>query len=229
MDNNLPQHIAIILDGNRRWAKKRGLPILAGHKQGVETLKKIIKHCQKIGIKTLTVFAFSTENWKRSKKEVDYLMKLLELYVKKEGEKTSKEGICIRVLGEMNKLPRSLQKELTKIIELTKDNLEFHFNIALNYGGRAEIVKATKKIVASGTSPKAVNEDLITQNLCTASLPDPDLVIRPGGEKRVSNFLLWQIAYSELYFANVLWPDFNEKQLDLALAEFKRRKRRFGK
>ncbi len=161
MDNNLPQHIAIILDGNRRWAKKRGLPTLIGHKQGAETLKKIIKHCQKIGIKIVTVFAFSIENWKRSKREVGYLMKLFENYARKEKNEMNKQGVRIQVLGDMTGLPKLLQKTLNEAIKLTKENSKLCFNLALNYGGQAEIVRAAKQIVASGISPKSVNEDLI--------------------------------------------------------------------
>ena len=204
------------------------MPTLIGHKQEAETLKKIIKHCQKIGIKILIVFAFSTENWKRSKREVGYLMKLFENYARKEKNEMNKQGVRIQVLGDMTGLPKLLQKTLNEAIELTKENFKFCFNLALNYGGQAEIVRVVKQIVASGIFFKSVNEDLIAQNFYSVSLPDPDLVIRPGGEKCLSNFLLWQIAYSELYFTDVFWPDFDEKQLDLALAELERRKKRFG-
>jgi len=221
---NLPYHIGIIMDGNRRWAKGKGLAPLQGHQKGSEAFEKIARHCQKKGIKILTVFAFSTENWNRSKKEVDYLMKIfLNVFRKERVDKLMKEKVKVNVLGQKHRFSKQLQKKIQEIEDLTKDNSKFILNICLSYGGRADIVEAVKKI-----GNKKITEDLISKNLWTQGLRDPDLIIRTGKEKRISNFLIWQSAYSEFYFSDKHWPDFSEAELDKALKEYDKRKRRFG-
>jgi len=221
---NLPYHIGIIMDGNRRWAKEKGLAPLKGHQKGSEAFEKIARHCQKKGIKILTVFAFSTENWNRSKKEVDYLMKIfLNVFRKERVDKLMKEKVKVNVLGQKHRFSKQLQKKIQEIEDLTKDNSKFILNICLSYGGRADIVEAVKKI-----GNKKITEDLISKNLWTQGLRDPDLIIRTGKEKRISNFLIWQSAYSEFYFSDKHWPDFSEAELDKALKEYDKRKRRFG-
>ena len=222
---NLPYHIGIIMDGNRRWAKQKGLSPLQGHKKGLEIFEKIARHCQKRGIKILTVFAFSTENWNRSKREVDYLMKLfLKTFSKKRIDELMKEKVKVNILGQKYRLSKKLQKKIQEVEELTKINSKLILNIALSYGGRADIVEAVKKI-----GSKKITEDLISKNLWTQGLRDPDLVIRTSNEKRISNFLIWQAAYSEFYFSDKHWPEFDEKELDKILKEYDRRKRRFGR
>jgi len=222
---NLPYHIGIIMDGNRRWAKQRGLSPLQGHKKGLEVFEEIAKHCQKRGIKILTVFAFSTENWNRSKKEVDYLMNLfLNAFNKKRIDELIKEKVKVNILGQKHRLSKKLQKKIQEIEESTKVNSKLILNIALSYGGRADIVEAIKKI-----GNKKITEDLISKNLWTQGLKDPDLIIRTSNEKRISNFLIWQVAYSELYFSDKCWPAFDEKELDKILKEYDKRKRRFGR
>ena len=228
---SIPIHIGIIVDGNRRWAKKRHLPSFYGHKFGLENLKRIGRYCQKRGIKILTVFAFSTENWQRSKKEVSYLMKLLESapsspeYIRELIEREVK----VNIIGQRERLPQKLQSKIKEIERLTKNNKKAVFNIALSYGGRAEIVEAVKNILAKKINPEKIDENTISKNLGTKDLPDPDLIIRTGKRKRISNFLLWQSAYSELYFSDKLWPDFTEKDLDKAIREFSLRKRTYGR
>jgi len=213
------------MDGNRRWAKDKGLGSLAGHQKGFETFEKIARYCQKKGIKILTVFAFSTENWNRSKKEKDYLMKIfLSVFRKERIDELMKEKVKINVLGQKYRFSKQLQKKIQEIEDLTKDNTKFILNICLSYGGRADIIEAIKKI-----GEKKITEDLISKNLWTQGLPDPDLIIRTGKEKRISNFLIWQAAYAELYFSDKHWPEFTEHDLDKALKEYDERKRRFGK
>lgn len=225
-----PRHIGIIIDGNRRWAKKRGLPALEGHRRGFENVKEMIKWCTARELNILTFYAFSTENWNRSQREVNYLMRLLlKAMNKKYVKKVEKEKIGIRLMGQRERLPKFLQKSIKDAEELTKDNKEKIVNFAISYGGRAEIVEAVKKIVKQKIAPNRITEDLVSQNLWTRELPDPDLIIRTGGEKRISNFLIWQGAYSELYFYDKFWPDFTEKDLDAALKYFASRSRRFGK
>jgi undecaprenyl diphosphate synthase len=226
----IPQHIAIVTDGNRRWAKKRGLPVLKGHWHGYLHLKKFAKWCREKGIKVLTAFGFSSENWKRSKDEVNYLMNLLEkgLSNNEDIQELNKAGVKIKIIGQKSKLPLSLQNVIKKVEDLTKDNKKFHLNLAVSYGGKWDIVQAVQKIVKKKIIPKKITEDLINRYLTTAGLPEPDLIIRAGEERRFSNFLLWQSAYAELYFSNKLWPDFSEKDLDKALADFAQRERRFG-
>lgn len=231
-EKNIPTHIAIIMDGNRRWAKQRNLPIKLGHKQGAETLKSIVRYGNKIGLKYLTVYAFSTENWKRSKDEVDNLMKLLENYLASFTEQADTENVVIRVLGDMEALSESLQKSIADAIKRTEKNTGIVFNIALNYGGRDELVHAVKKIsrdVLNGNlNVDNITEETISKNLYTYDIPDPDLLIRTSGELRLSGFLPWQSVYSEFYFVDKLWPDFNEEDLDMAIDEFNRRTRKFG-
>ena len=231
-EKNIPTHIAIIMDGNRRWAKQRNLPIKLGHKQGAETLKSIVRYGNKIGLKYLTVYAFSTENWKRSKDEVDNLMKLLENYLASFTEQADTENVVIRVLGNMEALSESLQKSIADAIKRTEKNTGIVFNIALNYGGRDELVHAVKKIsrdVLNGNlNVDNITEETISKNLYTYDIPDPDLLIRTSGELRLSGFLPWQSVYSEFYFVDKLWPDFNEEDLDMAIDEFNRRTRKFG-
>lgn len=225
----IPQHIAIILDGNRRWAKAKGLPTFFGHKKGMENAKKIVLHAQKMGVKVITMYGFSTENWSRSEKEVGYLMKLFENYIDKNIADYKKRGIRFRHIGSLKELPASLQKKIKHAIELTKDCSGIVANMALNYGGRDEIKRAIQKIVAEGIKAADIDFDLISARLDTVGLSDPDLIIRTSGEQRTSGFLLWQGAYSELYFPKVEWPDFDTDQFDKAIAEFNKRQRRFGK
>lgn len=222
---NIPNHLGIILDGNRRWAEERGLPYFEGHRRGLELIKKIIKWCKEKGIKILTLFVFSTENWKRSREEVNYLMRLAKEALSNYFRHSHKNKIRVRVIGLKEKLPESLQKAINKIEEETKQNKEMTINFALSYGGRAEIVKAVKKIIEKKIPPEKITEDTIKENLWTS---DVDLIIRTGKEQRISNFLIWQAAYSELYFCPKYWPDFTKKDLEEALNEYSLRQRRFG-
>lgn len=228
----MPKHIAIIMDGNRRWAKERGLATHLGHKAGAETLEKIANYANNIGLKYLTVYAFSTENWKRTKEEVGALMILLENYLDKFLNKESLRNIRIRVLGDIESLDTNLKQSIYKIIEKSKNNTGLTLNIAFNYGGRSEIVKAvkdiTKKVEEKEINIEDINEELISNNLYTAGQPEPDLLIRPGGELRISNFLLWQLAYTEFLFIDKYWPDFSETDLLDAIKIFEKRNRKFG-
>lgn len=229
---DVPKHIAIIMDGNRRWAREKGKETSEGHKAGAENLEKIASYCNKIGIKYLTVYAFSTENWKRSKEEVSALMILLKNYLKKFSKNANKENIRIKVLGDIEILEPGLKKSIKDAIEKTKNGTGLTVNIAFNYGGRAEIVNATKKIVEkvlnNDITIDDINENLISENLYTQNQPDPDLLIRPGGELRTSNFLPWQLVYSEFYFSDKYWPDFDEEDLLDAIQTFNKRNRKFG-
>jgi undecaprenyl diphosphate synthase len=223
----IPYHLGIIIDGNRSWAREKGLPTLEGHRQGLEKVKKAVKWAKNRGIKILTLFVFSTENWKRSKIEVNYLMRLLgQAFNKKNVQSIHQEGIKIRAIGQREKLPKFLQKTIKDIEELTKNNKGMVLNFALSYGGRAEIAEAIKKMIEKKIPPEKINEDVISQNLWTSDL---DLIIRTGKEQRISNFLIWQAAYAELYFCKKYWPAFTEKDLDEALADYAQRQRRFGK
>lgn len=222
-------HLGIILDGNRRWAKKKSWPTLLGHKRGYEVMIKAAKWCAKRDIKILTVYAFSTENWHRSKEEVDYLMNLLRVGLKNNLEKISQENIKIKVIGQKERLPKDLQKIIKTAEQKTKNNKKMIFNLALSYGGRPEIVTAVKKIIAKKIPAKNITEELINKNLWTQGLPDPEIIIRTSGEQRLSNFLTWQSVYSELFFIQKNWPDFTENDLDLIIKEFNQRGRRFGK
>jgi len=226
---NIPNHIGIIIDGNRRWAKKKNLPSLVGHKKGIDNVKTIILYAQKLDIKIITVYGFSTENWNRSKHEIDYLMKLFEKFIDKNIQKFHKTGIQLRHLGNLKKLPLSLQKKIHQAIQLTKNNKKMIFQIALNYGGRDEIKRLIQKIIREGIKSEDINEEYISKNLDTKGLPDPDLIIRTSGEQRLSGFLLWQVSYSELYFPKIYWPDFDKNELNKAISEYQLRKRRFGR
>lgn len=222
------QHLAVIMDGNRRWAKERSLASSEGHKAGYETLKQMGQWCLDRNIRFLTVFAFSTENWKRTKEEVGYLMGLLEKALTEELEFFVQKEIRLRVLGRLDELSESLRVSIQRAVERTQGFSEHTLSICLNYGGRSELVDAVKKIVASGVPADKIDEATIQQALYYPDLPEPDLLIRTSGEQRLSGFLLWQAAYTELYWASCHWPDFSEKELDAALEDFSARKRRFG-
>ena len=225
----IPYHVGIIVDGNRRWAKEKGLPTFNGHKKGAERIEEIVKYAQELGIKIITIYAFSTENWKREGKEVSYLMQLFETYAKRKKKEANELGIQIRVLGDFQGLPDSLQETLSKLMVLTRNNEKMIVNLALNYGGRDELVRAFRKLILAHVTALELTEELITISLDTAGLPDPDLIIRTSGEQRLSNFLPWQGTYAELYFTKVNWPDFDKKQLDIAIEDFQKRQRRIGK
>ena len=226
---NIPYHLGIILDGNRRWAQERGLPAILGHRKGLERVKQVLGWARSRGIKILTLFVFSTENWNRSKSEVDFLMKLLQQGLnefKRDIKKINKQGIRIKIIGQKEKVAAGLQKTIQELEELTKNNKEMTVNIALSYGGRAEIASAVKNIIERKISPDKITEKTIAENLWTSDL---DFLIRTGKEQRLSNFLIWQAAYAELYFSEKYWPDFTEKDLDKALEDFAVRNRRHGK
>ena len=223
-----PQHIAIIMDGNGRWAEKHFLPRLAGHQAGTENLREIIKACVEFGVKYLTVYAFSTENWKRSPDEVSGLLKILAESLEKELGELHKQGVQLRHIGRLERLNAELSKKIREAMELTKNNQRLVLNIAWNYGGRDEIVYAVEQVVKEGIKSNEVNEETISRHLFTANLPDPDLVIRTSGEMRTSNFLPWQTAYSEWYFTPILWPDFKKPELEKAIEAYNQRERRFG-
>ncbi len=231
-DTNL-QHIAIIMDGNRRWAKQKGLPSAFGHKKGVDSLKTIMRACDDFGIKYLTVYAFSTENWNRKQEEVDFLMDLLGKTLQNELQEMHENGVVINFIGDIKRLNPKLQEILAHSVEVTKNNTGVRLQIAFNYGSRDEIVHAVKciaqKVKNSEIDIDDINEDLISDSLYTKNIPDPDLLIRTGGEMRISNYLLWQIAYSEFFVTKTLWPDFDKSALADAVEEFHSRQRRFGK
>ena len=230
--NSMPKHIAIIMDGNRRWARKQGKNASYGHKEGAKTLEKIVRYANKIGLKYITVYAFSTENWKRAEEEVSALMMLLQNYLDDYSKRADTENIRVKILGDITALSSGMQKSILRCMERTKDNTGVTFNIALNYGGRDEIVKAVKKIAEDVKEGKidvnTINEEMISNNLYTAGMPDPDLLIRTSGELRLSNFLPWQVVYSEFLFVDKNWPDFNEEDLDNAIIEYQKRTRKFG-
>lgn len=235
MDNNkiqAPEHVAIILDGNGRWAKKRLLPRKAGHVAGSKTVEQICEDAWNLGIKYLTVYAFSTENWKRPQDEVDALMKLLRQYLKDCIKRSMKNNMCVKVLGDITPLDDDLKESIVHLEEVSKNNTGLHFQVALNYGSRDEMIRAMRAMardVANGTmSPEQIGEDNFASYLDTKGIPDPDLLIRTSGEQRLSNFLLWQLAYTEFYFTNVLWPDFNKKELQKAIEYYNGRDRRYG-
>ena len=228
----LPKHIAIIMDGNRRWAKEKGLDYRLGHKEGAEALRRIAKYANKLGVKYLTVYAFSTENWKRTKEEVGALMILLQKYLEEFLSSDDFENIKVNMLGNIADLDTGLQKSINKIIEKTKNNTGLVLNIAFNYGGRDEIVRAVRKIAEDVKENKInvedIDEQTISNSLYTAGQLEPDLLIRTSGEQRLSNFLLWQLAYTEFYFVQKYWPDFSEQDLDEAISVFEKRNRKFG-
>ena len=228
--DKLPKHIAIIMDGNRRWAAKRGLKPSEGHKAGAENLQNIVNYCRDIGVKNITVYALSTENWrKRSAEEVKGIFNLLVNVVKTKRQEYQKAGIKFFVLGNFQAFPFKVKNAIKKILDMVLDNERIKFNVALNYGGRDEIVHAIQNIIKDGIKPNQVNEELVSKYLYTQGQPDPDLIIRPGGEYRLSNFLLWQMSYAELYFTNILWPDFTPKELEKAIYWYQQRDRRLGK
>jgi len=224
-----PHHVGIIVDGNRRWAKEKSLPTFTGHKKGAERIEEIVKYAQELGIRIITIYAFSTENWKRAKEETSYLMKLFETYAINKMEEANDLGIQIRILGDFQGLPNTLQDTLTKLKILTRSNEKMVVNLALNYGGRDELVRTFRKLFLANVTALETSEELININLDTTGLPDPDMIIRTSGEQRLSNFLPWQATYAELYFPKVHWPDFDKKQFDIALEEFQQRQRRMGK
>lgn len=228
LPTNIPAHVAIIMDGNGRWAKKRGLPRLAGHRAGTENLREIIKACVEFGVKYLTIYAFSTENWGRPADEVDGLMHILEDVIDQELEELHQQGVQLVHIGQLERLDPSLRDKVKKSIELTKDNNRLTVCIAWNYGGRDEIVCAIKRIIEDGLKPEQICDDLVSDYLFTAGIPDPDLIIRTSGEMRISNFLIWQSAYSEWYVTPILWPDFNRDEFRKALIDFGQRERRYG-
>ena len=224
--NNIPYHIAIIMDGNGRWAMKRKMSRLFGHRAGVQSIKRTIDAFLDLNIKVLSIFAFSTENWKRPKEEVDGIFNLIDEFTSEDADELVSKGVKVRTMGDLSKLPQKLQSSLTSLKEQTKDNNMLILNIALNYGGRAEIVRAVNKILS--LDKKEICEQDIIDNLYTFDLPDPDLIIRTSGENRISNFMLFQSAYSEFYFPKIHWPDFNKKQLIKAINVYQKRNRRFG-
>ena len=229
----LPRHVAVIMDGNGRWAKQRGLPRIMGHRRGTDTLKDILRCCKDWGIQALTAYAFSTENWGRPLEEVDFLMTLFERVVRRELREMMEEDVQIRFVGDLDALPKSLQLEIERAMQQTSQNKSIQFTVATNYGGRQEILHACREIaikVQQGVlKPEEIDESLFEHHLSTAGICDPDLMIRTSGEMRISNFLLWQVAYAELYVTDTLWPDFDRSELHRALAAYQQRERRFGK
>lgn len=227
--NNVPKHVAMIMDGNRRWAAKRGLGAVEGHRQAAEeAIEPIIARAAEMGIKYVTFWAFSTENWKRDRREIQGIMKIFRDVLKKKIEKLNKKGVRLHILGDLSKFPKDIAKKVMGGVEETDRNTKITATFALNYGGRPEIVRAVRKIVKEGVPLKKIDEKLFTTYLDTNGMPDPDLVIRTGGELRLSGFLPWQSAYAEYYFTPVLWPDFSPKEFEKAVASYKRRSRRFG-
>lgn len=229
---NIPKHIAIIMDGNGRWAQERKLPRVMGHKAGVETVRTVVKKCNSLGVKYLTLYMFSTENWKRPKDEVNSLMKLLAQYLRSEFDELNSNNVVINHIGDISKLPEICQQELTDAYEKTKDNTGLVLTLAINYGGRDEIIYAVKRlykdISEKGINIDDIDKDLFNNYLYTAEMPDPDIIIRPSGEQRLSNFLLWQCAYSEFWYSDINWPDFTDSDLEKAIYDYQHRDRRFG-
>ena len=230
--NKIPRHIAIVMDGNGRWAKKRGLPRLQGHNAGMAALKEIVKRSSTLGVSYLTVYAFSTENWKRPEEEVSGIFKLLVLYFQKEIRELNDNNVKVNIMGDWSVLPQDAQKSIMMAIETTKGNTGLVFNIALNYGGRAEIVRATKRIakavIDGDLRVDDIDENTVSSMLFTAEMPDPDMIIRTGGEWRLSNYLIWQSAYSEMVVTDIYWPDFSPTEYEKAIIEYQSRDRRFG-
>ncbi|MBN3880719.1 MULTISPECIES: isoprenyl transferase [unclassified Nostoc] len=229
----LPQHVAVIMDGNGRWAKRQGLPRIMGHKRGVDALKDLLRCCQDWGIQALTAYAFSTENWKRPQEEVDFLMTLFQRVLRQELREMVEENVQIKFVGNLQDLPRSLQQEISRSMEATKNNRGIRFSVATNYGGRQEILQAcqaiAKQVQQGLLQPDEINEQVFESHLYTAGITDPDLLIRTSGEMRLSNFLLWQMAYGEIYITDALWPDFDRAEFHRALCAYQQRERRFGK
>jgi undecaprenyl diphosphate synthase len=229
LPEQIPTHVAIIMDGNGRWARARGLPRMAGHRAGTENLRRVIEACGEFGIKYLTIYAFSTENWGRPAEEVRGLMSIVEEVIDRELAELDCKGVQLRHIGELSGIKPSLQAKVRHAIELTKNNQRLILNVAFNYGGRDEIVHAIREMIAAGVDPQEVNEELVHRYLYTADCPDPDLIIRTSGELRVSNFLIWQGAYAEWYVTPTFWPDFGREELLEALREYAQRERRFGR
>jgi undecaprenyl diphosphate synthase len=229
LPERLPRHVAIIMDGNGRWAKARGLPRTEGHRQGTENLRRILRASVEFGIEILTIYAFSTENWKRPRAEIQVLLSILEMVIDRELEELNREGVQLRHIGEMEGIPPALQRKIHQAKALTANNNRLILNVAFNYGGRDEIIRAVRHIVADGIPPDDITEELISSYMYTSPLPDPDLIIRTSGEIRLSNFLVWQGTYAEYYFTNTYWPDFSRDELLKALIEYSNRTRRFGK
>lgn len=227
--DKVPTHVAIIMDGNGRWASKRGLPRLAGHHAGTENLRRIIRASVEFGIKFLTIYAFSTENWNRPREEVDGLMRILEDVIDKELKELNDQGVQIRHLGRLDQLAPPLQRKVAQAVDSTKQNSQLVLNVAFNYGGRDEVVQAVQHMIRDEIPAEDITPELLSRYLYTAGVPDPDLIIRTSGELRISNFLIWQAAYSEWYVTPILWPDFGREEFHKALAEFGRRDRRYGK
>ncbi len=225
---DLPRHVAIIMDGNGRWARRRGLPRIYGHKRGADRVRTIVESCRQLGVAVLTLYAFSDENWGRPKEEVSFLMGMLGDFLRSEIASMKANGIRFRTIGRTERLPKAAQKWIDKAMAETAENQGLVLNLALSYGGRGEILQAVKRLEAAGGIPEDLREEHLAAHLDTAGLPDPDLIIRTSGEQRISNFLLWQAAYAELYFTDVFWPDFDEKELFLALVDYQSRQRRFG-
>jgi undecaprenyl diphosphate synthase len=225
---NTIDHIAIIMDGNGRWARSRELPRIKGHEMGSKTARKIVEAVKARGIGFLTLYAFSSENWSRPKDEIEGLFRLLERFIDEEVDRLKNSGVCIHIIGDISRFSQNLQDKISFTVEETKENTELHLAIAMNYGGRDEIIRAVHKIISRGIQPQGLDEKTFSKQLDTAFMPDPDLMIRTGGEWRISNFLLWQMAYTEIYFTDILWPDFDEKALDKAIKWFFSRQRRFG-
>ena len=228
-NTRLPGHIAIIMDGNRRWAEQHSLPGIEGHRAGLDNLRSVTEHLVHREVKFITLFAFSTENWNRPREEVEGLFHLLEKRIDKEALEFHAKGIKLRHLGQLDELPPSLQQSIHRSLELTKDNTRMTLSFAFNYGGRSEILHAVRRIIHDGIPAESIDEELFNRYLYTDGLPDIDLLIRTGGEFRISNFLIWQMAYSEFYFTNVLWPDFNQTEVEKALEAYSQRQRRFGR
>ena len=230
--SNIPKHIAIIMDGNGRWAKERNMPRVMGHKAGVENIREIVKESNRLGVKYLTLYAFSTENWIRPQEEVNALMRLLVEYLKNEFNELNSNGVVITSIGELSKLPLLCQNELKSAYDRTKDNKGLTLNLALNYGGRDEITRAfitmAKDIKSGKLGEENINEETISNYMYTRNMPDPEIIIRPSGEKRLSNFLLWQSAYSEFWYSDIKWPDFKKEHLHKAILDYQKRDRRFG-
>lgn len=229
---SVPKHVAIILDGNGRWAKAKGLPRTAGHVQGARTVEDICEIAWHMGIHYLTVYAFSTENWKRPQDEVDTLMNLLRSYMKNCLKRAQKNNMCVRVLGDKSRLDADIREKIAALEEATRDNTGLHFQIAINYGGRDELVRAARQLAQAAAdgqlAPEDINEERLAGALDTAGLPDPDLLIRTSGEQRISNYMLWQLAYTEFYFTDVPWPDFDKRELEKAVEAYQKRDRRYG-
>ena len=225
----IPRHVAIIMDGNGRWAQARGLPRLAGHRAGTENIRRILEGCVEYGVKILTIYAFSTENWQRPEEEVQGLMRILEEVIQKEVQELHEKGVRLRHIGRLDGLSPRLQRQIQEAIELTKENSRLILNVAFNYGGRAEILDAVRGLIREGIPAEEIDEELFSRYLYTAGQPDPDLIIRTAGEMRLSNFLLWQGAYAEYYSTPTYWPDFDKEELYRALLAYSQRERKFGR